>query len=70
MTEGLNDNWLTITQAAHRVEVSQSTIRRYVRRDGLPIRMGRIRESELLEVEAAARARKHANLELGGARGH
>lgn len=61
-----DDSWLTVKGAADRLNVSEGTIRRYIRRDGLPVRMGRIRESELLAVEAEARAR----MEAGQKRGH
>lgn len=53
----MSDRWLSIDDAAKRVGRSASTIRRYVRRDGLTLRVGMVRESELLEAEAAARRR-------------
>ncbi|WP_341933751.1 hypothetical protein MRBLWO14_002820 [Microbacterium sp. LWO14-1.2] len=51
------ENWLTFADAAARIGVTVDSIRRYVRRDGLIVLAGRVRESELLEVERDARHR-------------
>lgn len=59
------DRWLTVKEAALRLDVSEGTIRRYIRRDGLAVRLGRIRESELLHAEAAARGRMIAGQKIG-----
>jgi len=51
------ENWLTFADAASRIGVTVDSIRRYVRRDGLIVLAGRVRESELLEVERDASRR-------------
>lgn len=51
------ENWLTFAEAAARIGVTVDSIRRYVRRDGLIVLAGRVRESELLEVERDAHRR-------------
>ena len=57
MTTGKVDRWLTLDEAAKRVGVSKRTIQRYVARDGLMVRFGHVRESQLLEVNRTAHIR-------------
>lgn len=55
MTGG--DRWLTVADAAARVGVSARTVRRYIARDGVTELLGRVRESEVVAAEKAARGR-------------
>lgn len=56
----VRDTWLTVEQAAQRLGVTERTVRRYVARDGMQQLLGRVREKDLIEHEAAARARARA----------
>lgn len=49
--------WLTITDAAKRVKRSPRTIRRWIAADLLKVMMGRVKETDLLEVERQMRGR-------------
>lgn len=53
-----NEKWLTLQEAATFLGVTVDSVRRYVRRDGLRVMLGRVRLSDLLVVERDARMRK------------
>lgn len=57
MTE---DRWLTIDEAAERLNVDRRTVRRYITRDGLVEILGRVSERALLKAQRAAKARERA----------
>lgn len=57
MTE---DRWLTIDEAAERLNVDRRTVRRYITRDGLVEILGRVSERALLKAQKAAKARQRA----------
>lgn len=57
MTE---DRWLTIDEAAERLNVDRRTVRRYITRDGLVEILGRVSERALLRAQKAAKARQRA----------
>ena len=54
------DRWLTIDEAAERLNVDRRTVRRYITRDGLVEILGRVSECALLKAQRAAKAREHA----------
>jgi hypothetical protein len=71
MTLTRGATWLTVTEAAQRVNRSERTILRWVQLRRVPIHLGHIEEIALLEAERAARkarntprgvvARQHAS---------
>lgn len=65
----VEDRWLPIKDAAAAVSVSDATVRRYIRNGDVQLRLGLVRLSQVQRAEAAARRRKGANLQGGGARG-
>ncbi|OJU41807.1 MAG: hypothetical protein BGN97_03640 [Microbacterium sp. 69-10] len=65
----LEDRWLSVKDAAAAVSVSDATVRRYIRKGDVQLRLGLVRLSQVQRAEAAARRRKGANLQGGGARG-
>ncbi len=54
------DRWLTIDEAAERLNVDRRTVRRYITRDGLVEILGRVSERALLKAQKAAKARQRA----------
>lgn len=49
--------WLTIDEAAQRVDRSKDTIYRWIRNGILTAPLGRVRESQLLEADVQMRGR-------------
>jgi hypothetical protein len=54
----MSDRWLTVEAAAKRVDRSKDTIYRWQREELLSILLGRVLESQLLEVDALKRKRR------------
>lgn len=54
----MSDQWLTVEAAAKRVDRSKDTIYRWQREELLSILLGRVLESQLLEVDALKRKRR------------
>lgn len=52
--------WLLVADAAARVARDPRTLRRWVASGDLPVKMGRVREDELLRVDREMRAKRAA----------
>lgn len=53
----MSDRWLTVREAAERVGRSFVTIKRWRRQGEITVVVGRVRESQLLEVDRRMRGR-------------